>query len=71
MIQITSIIAMNPTIKKSINASKILSKHIFNNVPTALQVRGHVGYHPAAGRLHPWDTEDARLQKQVIQSPGN
>jgi len=56
---------MNPTIKNSINASKILSKQILGNMPIALQVRGHVGYLPASGRLHPWDTEEARVQKQI------
>jgi hypothetical protein len=66
MIQITSFIAMNFTINKSMNASKILCKHMLNNMPIVLHVRGHVGYLPASGRLHPWDTEDARLQKQVV-----
>merc|ERR1739848_685820 len=34
-------------------------------MPIAFQVRGHVGYLPADGRLHPWDTEEARTQKQI------
>ena len=56
---------MNSTINK-INGLNVLSKQILRNVPIALQVRGHVGYLPAEGLLHPWDTENARLYKQVI-----
>jgi len=56
---------MNSTINKSINASKIICKHQLCNIPITLQVRGHVGYLPAEGRLHPWETEEARTQKQI------
>lgn len=56
---------MNSTINKTINTFNVLTKQMLRNGPIALQVRGHVGYLPAEGLLHPWDTENARLYKQI------
>ena len=44
--------------------ASILSNNIWLN-PTSLFVRHHVGYIPFEGLLHPWDTEEVRIHRQV------
>ena len=49
----------------SSNITKLLSNNILNNAPESVPIRHHVGYIPAQGRIHPWDTEESRVQRQV------
>ena len=49
----------------SSNITKLLSNNILNNTPESVPIRHHVGYIPAQGRIHPWDTEESRVQRQV------
>jgi len=49
----------------SSNITKLLSNNILNNAPESVPIRHHVGYIPAQGRIHPWDTEESRVQRQI------
>ena len=50
---------------KYIKAKYILSNLFDYIAPTYIPVRTHFGYLPVQGRLHPWDTEEARIARQV------
>ena len=50
---------------KFIKANTIITKSFDCITPFYVPVRGHLGYLPAQGRLHPWDTEETRVQRQV------
>ena len=50
---------------KYIKAKYILSNSFDYIAPTYIPVRTHFGYLPTQGRLHPWDTEEARIARQV------
>jgi len=50
---------------KYIKAKYILSNSLDYIAPTYIPVRTHFGYLPVQGRLHPWDTEEARIARQV------
>jgi len=57
---------MIPSVMNKYIKAKILIPNSFDCIaPIYVPIRGHMGYLPAQGRLHPWDTEEARIQRQV------
>jgi len=50
---------------KCIKAKNIIPSSLDYVVPICIPVRTHFGYLPAQGRLHPWDTEEHRIARQI------
>ena len=50
-------------IQSRVVAEKLLTCQLQNF--SSPQVRQHVGYIPFEGLLHPWNTEETRIQRQV------
>jgi len=54
-----------PAMNRYIKAKNLIPNSFDYFAPICIPIRSHVGYLPAQGRRHPWDTEEARIARQV------